>query len=108
MVATVEEVITRPERPEYILLEASGVPDPSGIAMTFIQPQFRDRIRLDSIVFIVDAEQVFAHSDYPALEELKMRQKGFSDSTMSPRTQIVAIAAAGATDSEALTAHFKA
>ena len=45
LVDTIKEVITRPEQPEYILLEASGVADPSGIALTFAIPAFRDRIR---------------------------------------------------------------
>jgi G3E family GTPase len=89
LVETVEEVITRPERPEYILLEASGVADPSGIAMTFVQPQFRDRIRLDSIISIVDAEQAFAYPDYPGVEELKMRQIGFSDMVVLNKVDLV-------------------
>jgi G3E family GTPase len=33
----------------------------SGIALTFAIPKFRDRIRLDSIISIVDAEQFFAY-----------------------------------------------
>ena len=89
LVETVEEVITRPEQPEYILLEASGVADPSGIAMTFVQPQFRDRIRLDSIISIVDAEMAFAHPEYPELQELKMRQVGFSDMVVLNKVDLV-------------------
>jgi G3E family GTPase len=85
----VEEVINRPEQPEYILLEASGVADPSAIAMTFVQPNFRDRIRLDSIISIVDAEQVFAHPEYPGLQELKLRQIGFSDMVILNKIDLV-------------------
>jgi G3E family GTPase len=55
LIATVLETIDRPERPEYILLEASGVAEPTGIAMTFNNPRFRERIRLDSILCVVDA-----------------------------------------------------
>src|SRR6188508_3418020 len=36
LVAAVTQVMTRAEQPEYILLEASGVADPSGIALTFM------------------------------------------------------------------------
>jgi G3E family GTPase len=50
LVAAVTQVMARPERPEYILLEASGVADPSGIALTFMDEGMRDRIRLDSIM----------------------------------------------------------
>ena len=89
LVETVEMVINRPENPEYILLEASGVADPSGIAFTFIQPNFRDRIRLDSIISIVDADQIFAYPEYPAVQELKLRQIGYSDMVILNKTDLV-------------------
>ena len=89
LVETIEEVISRPENPEYILLEASGVADPSGIAMTFAIPTFRDRIRLDSIISIVDTEQVFAHQEHPYVEILKLRQIGFSDMVVLNKVDLV-------------------
>jgi len=89
LIETVEEVISRPENPEYILLEASGVADPSGIAFTFVQPNFRDRIRLDSIISIVDSEQIFAYPEYPDLQELKLRQIGFSDMVVLNKIDLV-------------------
>jgi G3E family GTPase len=89
LVETVEMVIDRPENPEYILLEASGVADPSGIAFTFIQPNFQDRIRLDSIISIVDADQIFADPEYPAVQELKLRQIGFSDMVVLNKIDLV-------------------
>jgi G3E family GTPase len=89
LVETVEMVINRPENPEYILLEASGVADPSGIAFTFIQPNFRDRIRLDSIISIVDADQIFAYPEYPGVQELKLRQIGFSDMVLLNKIDLV-------------------
>ena len=47
--------------------------------MTFNDPNLRDRIRLDSVICVVDADQVFAHPEYPPLMELKLRQVGFAD-----------------------------
>ena len=79
LIETIDEVLQRPEQVEYVLLEASGIADPSGIAMTFVDPKFRDRIRLDSITCVVDADQVFAHPDYPELQELKLLQVAYSD-----------------------------
>lgn len=79
LIQTVFETINRPEQPEYILLEASGVADPIGIAMTFISPKLCDHIRLDSITCVVDADQVFAHPEYPHLSELKLRQIASAD-----------------------------
>jgi G3E family GTPase len=82
----VTSVIERPERPEYILLEASGVADPSGIAVTFLNPNLRERVRLDSITCVVDAEQVFAA---PEQMELKIRQVAYSDMVLLNKTDLV-------------------
>ena len=79
LIETVVQTINRPEAPEYILLEASGVADPSGIALTFVNPNLRNRIRLDSITCVVDADQVFANPELPALIALKLRQVAYSD-----------------------------
>ena len=89
LIETVEEVINRPEQPQYILLEASGVADPAGIAVTFVDPRLRDRIRLDSIISVVDVEQFYANPEYPALMELKMRQIGFSDMVILNKVDLV-------------------
>lgn len=72
-------MIDLPEGPEYILLEASGEADPSGITITFMNPGLRDRIRLDSVTCVVDAEQVLEHQSYPAVEMLKLKQIGCAD-----------------------------
>ncbi len=86
LIATVMETIGRPERPEYILLEASGVAEPSSIAMTFNNPRFRDRIRLDSILCVVDAEQVFAA---PETMELKVFQMACADMIILNKVDLV-------------------
>jgi G3E family GTPase len=72
-------LLDRPETIEYILLEASGVADPAGLFITFNDPNLRDRIRLDSVICVIDADQVFAHPEYPPLIELKLHQVGFAD-----------------------------
>jgi G3E family GTPase len=76
---TCRNVSSRPESVEYILLEASGVADPGGIFATFSDANLRDGIRLDSVICVVNAEQVFAHPEYPPLMELKLRQVGSAD-----------------------------
>ena len=47
----------RSNRPEYIVIEASGVSNPSKIANTLRYPQFRDALAIDTILTVVDAEQ---------------------------------------------------
>jgi G3E family GTPase len=86
LIETTMQTINRPERPEYILLEASGVADPSAIMLTFGADCFRDRIRLDSIICVVDAEQVLA---VPELMELKIRQMAFADLNILNKVDLV-------------------
>jgi G3E family GTPase len=86
LVTAVIQVMARPEQPEYILLEASGVAEPSGIALTFMDEDMQDRIRLDSIMCVVDAEQVFAA---PEMMELKLRQVAFADMLILNKVDLV-------------------
>ncbi len=79
LIESVVALLERPETIEYFLLEASGVADPGGLFITFNDPNIRDRIRLDSIICVIDADQVFAHPEYPPLIELKLHQVGFAD-----------------------------
>lgn len=51
-------LVHRPEAPEYIIIEASGVSDPWAVAETFLLPELRVSTRLDTIITVVDAEQV--------------------------------------------------
>lgn len=76
LIDTVMATIDRPEQPECIVLEASGGAEPSGIAVTFTSPTFRDRLRLDSILCRVDAEQLCV---VPELTELKIWQIACAD-----------------------------
>jgi G3E family GTPase len=86
LLAAVQEVIQRPERPEYIVLEASGVAEPSGIAVTFLDARLRDRIRLDSIMCVMDAAQICA---VPEMMELKLRQIAFADMLILNKADLV-------------------
>ena len=86
LAAAVTALMDRPEQPEYILLEASGVADPSGIALTFMDESMRERIRLDSIMCVVDAEQIFAA---PEMMELKLRQVAFADLLILNKVDLV-------------------
>jgi len=86
LVTAVTQVMARLEQPEYILLEASGVADPSGIALTFMDEGIRDRIRLDSIMCVMDAEQIFAA---PEMMELKLRQVAFADMLILNKVDLV-------------------
>jgi len=88
LVDAVTRVLERPERPEYVILEASGVADPSGIAVTFTDENFRDRIRLDSITCVVDADQVLNGIEQAEVAALKLRQIGWADLTILNKTDL--------------------
>jgi G3E family GTPase len=86
LAATVIDTISRPERPQYIALEASGVAEPSAICSTFTADCFQGLVRLDSILCVVDAEQVF---EVPELMELKIRQMAFADMVILNKVDLV-------------------
>src|SRR5271165_3931946 len=88
LVDSVIALLDGPDLVDYIVLEASGVADPGGIVLTFGDPSLRDKIRLDSITCVVDADQVFAHPEYPPLMELKLRQVGFADMVILNKVQL--------------------
>jgi G3E family GTPase len=78
LVESVAELIDREDPVEYVILEASGVADPASIYMTFVDSSYRDRIRLDSVTCVVDADQLLTADD-PDLIKLMLQQIGFAD-----------------------------
>ena len=88
LVKAVETVLSRPDPVDYVLLEASGVADPSGIFMTFVNPSYRDRIRVDSVTCVVDADQILDKTDHRPVSLLKLRQIGFADLVILNKTDL--------------------
>jgi G3E family GTPase len=44
---------------DYLLIETTGIADPGPVAQTFLNiPQLQQFVRLDSIITVVDAEQI--------------------------------------------------
>ncbi|MBT8126487.1 MAG: GTP-binding protein [Gammaproteobacteria bacterium] len=79
LVQSLEELLGRADQIDYVIVEASGVSDPEGIVMTFLDRRYKKLLRLDSITCIVDAEAVFSQADDEAITGLKLRQIGFAD-----------------------------
>src|SRR5271165_1503326 len=86
MLTAVEQLTERAEQPQYIILAASGVADPSRIAFSFLNASLRGRVRLDSIICLVDASQIFA---VPEQMDLKTRQIAYSDMLILSKTDLV-------------------
>jgi G3E family GTPase len=71
------DLLKRADPPEYILIETSGVSDPLEVAMTFDLPAIQGKLRVDSIVTVIDTEQI--RSLGPEFEVLAFTQVGVAD-----------------------------
>jgi G3E family GTPase len=89
LVSSIEQLLTRKDVIDYVIVEASGVADPEGIVMTFLSPSYEGLLRIDSITCIIDAEAIFAHGDNEQLNMLKLRQIGFADMVILNKTDLV-------------------
>lgn len=52
------KLVHRDDPPEYIIIETSGVSDPIAVAQTFFHPIVKMFVNLDSILVVVDADQI--------------------------------------------------
>ena len=89
LITSIEGLLTREESIDYVIVEASGVAEPSGIVMTFLDQRYERLFRLDSIICLVDAEGIFAHANDDVLTMLKLRQIGFADLVVLNKTDLV-------------------
>ena len=89
LVNSLEQLLTREEAVDYVILEASGIADPEGIVMTFLNPRYEGLLQLDSITCIIDAVGIFADGDNQRLNLLKLRQIGFADLVVLNKTDLV-------------------
>lgn len=87
-------LVTRPDPPEYIVIEASGVSDPFSVAQTFLLPSLQRHARLDAIIAVVDAEQI--RDIGPHNEMLAMDQVGATDLVVLNKIDLVDRAGLGA------------
>lgn len=89
LVESLEQLLTRVEEIDYVMLEASGIADPEGIVMTFLDRRYEGLLRLDSITSVVDAEAIFNDDNNAELTMLKLRQIGFSDLVILNKVDLV-------------------
>jgi G3E family GTPase len=70
LVATLQQLLARPEPLDHILVETSGLADPTPVAATFFMDnEVARQVVLDGVVTLVDALHVVPHLDDPALAE---------------------------------------
>ena len=56
LVDAVFRVLQRAEKLDYLVVECTGLADPLPIVLTFLRSEFRDLVRVNSIVTIADAD----------------------------------------------------
>lgn len=78
------KLLDRPDAPEYIVVETSGVSDPIDVALTF---RAIPRIRIDSILTVIDTEQIL---ELPQENEvLALNQIGTADIVLMNKIDLV-------------------
>ena len=58
LVESTLQLVQGPNRPEYLILETSGVADPVSVSLTFVESELKSLIDVDSILTVVDAENI--------------------------------------------------
>jgi G3E family GTPase len=68
LVRILQALLARPEKFDHILVETSGLADPTPVAATFFMDHdVARRLRLDGVLTLVDALHIEGHLDDPAL-----------------------------------------
>ncbi|NCC30420.1 MAG: GTP-binding protein, partial [Chloroflexia bacterium] len=86
LLATALTLLDRADRPEYLLIEASGVSDPWAIVETFLLPELRPFFQIDGVITVVDAEYVRQHRYY---EDLIVDQVSAADLVVLNKIDLV-------------------
>ena len=67
-IPTIEALMARPERPDHILIETSGLALPKPLLKAFDWPAIRSKITVDGVIALADAEAVAAGRFAPNVE----------------------------------------
>jgi len=92
LIRTLHDLLRKREKFDAILIETTGVADPSPVAQSFfVDDELRARLALDAIVTVVDAKHIALHleSDEPAREQI-----AFGDVILLNKIDLVAPAEA--------------
>ncbi|MCU0514831.1 MAG: GTP-binding protein [Anaerolineae bacterium] len=87
LLAETLRLLRRPEPPQYIIVETSGVSDPMAVANTFFLPELQPVVRLDSILVVVDADQLLTLQDEQA--DLSLDQIAVADIVVVNKVDLV-------------------
>jgi G3E family GTPase len=84
LLKAVLDLLARPELPEYLIVETSGVSDPLEVALTF---RAMHGVQIDSILTVIDAEQILRLDR--RYDVLAMNQVGMADIVILNKVDLV-------------------
>lgn len=87
LVTAINNIISTDNPPDYIIIESSGVSDPSQALLTFNRSSLRAKVRIDSIIAVVDAEQFSKLGEKP--QRLLREQVRVSDIVILNKIDLV-------------------
>jgi len=87
LVRTLVDLVRRPDRFDAILIETTGIADPSPIVQSFfVDEDLKARLRLDAVVTVVDAKHIALHLD----DSREAREQiAFGDVVLLNKTDLV-------------------
>lgn len=87
LVKSLGELLNRQKRFDYVLIETTGLADPGPVVGTFKTTELAERLRLDSVVTVIDAKHL--EKELRDAPEAKA-QIGFADVILLNKTDLVA------------------
>ena len=85
-IPTIEALMARPEKPDHILIETSGLALPKPLLKAFDWPAIRSRITVDGVVALADAEAVAAGRFAP--DEAAVQAQREADDSLEHETPL--------------------
>ncbi|TYZ59793.1 hypothetical protein PybrP1_005165 [[Pythium] brassicae (nom. inval.)] len=90
LVNTLERLLARRDRFDYILVETTGMADPGKVASVFwVDAELEGRIVLDGIVTLVDAPRIGFHLDHPDTRGEAAAQLAYADRILLNKRDLV-------------------
>jgi G3E family GTPase len=86
LIKSLADLLRRQKRFDYVIIETTGLADPSPVAHTFMASELAERLRLDGIVTVVDARHIdkeLGEAPEPA------QQIAFADVLLLNKTDLV-------------------
>lgn len=90
LLVTALAMVQQPDPPQRLIIEASGISDPWAVAETFLLDDLRPFVRLDTIIAVVDGEQVYAEcAAQPIYSSLIVEQVTVADMVILNKMDLV-------------------